>query len=315
MQLPDEAVTYHYQGLLVAPTEDWVPATEMRHQHFLPPGRLKDVTARVMNAKTQVATERGLTTVPAELQPLDAGFIDLPQNLLDEHRRRGDGSPLGQVLSRAARLREDAERVIVLGAGGAYLGARSLFDALKSAYHNELPAETRLGVPRIYFEGNNVDNDAFQELIDLLQVTCVDPAIREERWAVVVVSKTGENLETSAAYRVLKREAVEYYGSKSEMLKELFVPVTGPNGKLRELARAQGFDDDDILTIPENVGGRFSVFTPAGLLPAAVMGLDVRAMLLGAAAMTKRFLEEPFERNPALQFAAVNYLMTQTCQK
>ena len=75
--------------------------------------------------------------------------------------------------------------------------------------------------------------------------------------------------------------------------------------------RGRGFADDDILTIPDDVGGRFCVFTPVGLLPAAVMGLDVRALLLGAAAMTQRFLEEPFERNPVLQYAAVNYLMTE----
>src|SRR5205823_8143564 len=91
----------------------------------------------------------------------------------------------------------------------------------------------------------------------------------------------------------------------------LIVPVTGATGKLRELVLADGYKDEDILTIPENVGGRYSVFTPAGLLPAAVMGLDTQAMLLGAAAMTRRFLDEPFERNPVLQYATVNYLMTQ----
>jgi glucose-6-phosphate isomerase len=70
-----------------------------------------------------------------------------------------------------------------------------------------------------------------------------------------------------------------------------------------------------VLTIPDNVGGRFAVFSPAGLLPAALMGLDVRALLLGAAAMTKRFLEEPFERNPILQLAGVNYLMAEEVHK
>ena len=74
---------------------------------------------------------------------------------------------------------------------------------------------------------------------------------------------------------------------------------------------AQGFTDADILTVPDNVGCRFGVFTAAGLLPAAILGLDVRALLLGAAAMTKRFLEEPFERNPVLQFAAVNHLLAE----
>ena len=77
----------------------------------------------------------------------------------------------------------------------------------------------------------------------------------------------------------------------------------------------EGYDDDEILNVPEKVGGRFSVFSSAGLLPAAVMGLDVRALLLGAATMTRRFLEEGFDRNPVLQYAAVNYLMSEEVGK
>jgi glucose-6-phosphate isomerase len=315
MQLPDEAIAYHYQGLLVVPTEVWVPATELRHQHFLPAARLKDLVPRVMQAKTQVYSERELTAVPAELKPLDAGFIDLPQKLLDEHRRRAEASLLGRILARAQRLREDADRVVVLDGGGSHAGARALFEALRSHHHNELPPETRLGVPRVYFEGDGLDSDAFQELLDLLQVACVDPAMREERWGTIVVSRVGDALETAVALRALRREAVEFYGHRSEMHKRLFVPVTGAAGRMRDLVRAEGYADDEVFVLPDNVGGRCSVFTAAGLLPAAVMGLDVRGLLLGAAAMTKRFLEEPFERNPVLQYAAVNYLMTTTCQK
>jgi glucose-6-phosphate isomerase len=310
MQLPDEAITYNYQSLLVTPVEEWSLGAEMRGRHFLPPGRLKDFTPRLLQVRSQVAAERELRQPPPEMLPLDAGFIDLPQQTLDQHRRQGDASTLGRVLAQGARLREQADRVVVLGVGGSGTGARALFDALRSAYHNELPPEVRLGVPRIYFEGDNADNDALQDLLDLLENTCVDPAIREERWAVLVISKSGGTLETAAAYRVLRRSASDYYTSdRAERLKELFRVVTGPAGKLRDLARAEGRKDEEVLTIPDNVGGRYSVFTPAGLLPAAVMGLDVRALLLGAAAMTKRFLEEPFERNPVLQYAGVNYLL------
>jgi glucose-6-phosphate isomerase len=315
MQLPDEAVSYQYQSLLVPATEDWVPVAELRTEHYLPPGRLKDLTPRLLQARTQVATERDLTQVPPELQPLDAGFIDLPQKTLDEHRRKGDTSVLGRVLSHATRLRDECDRIVLLGIGGSYLGARALFEALKSAYHNELTPEARLGVPRIYFEGNNLDNDALQELLELFEVACVDPELRNERWGSIISSKSGDTLETSVAYRVLRRSAVEYYGGRSEWLQKLFVPVTGATGKFRDLARAEGFSDNDMFTIPDNVGGRYSVFTPVGLLPAAVMGLDVRALLLGAATMTKRFLEEPFERNPVLQYAGVSYLVSETIGK
>lgn len=311
MQLPDESITYQYQSLLVPAVEEWTPAAELQARQLLPAARLKDLLPRLEKVRSQVTTERELQPVPPELQPLDAGFIDLPQKTLDEHRRKGDASVLGRVLALGKRLRDEVDRVVLLGIGGSYLGARALFEALRSTYHNELPPESRMGVPRIYFEGNNVDNDSFQDLLDLLQNTCVDPELRDERWGVVVISKSGETLETAAAYRVLRREADEYYGSGSERRRRLIVPVTGASGKLRELCKAEQYSDTDILTIPDNVGGRYSVLTPVGLLPAAIMGLDVRALLLGAATMTKRFLDEPFERNPVLQYAGVNYLLAE----
>jgi glucose-6-phosphate isomerase len=315
MQLPDEAISYSYQGLLLPAAEAWTPAAELRQQNYLAPSSLRDLMTRLMQVRSQVATERELRQVPPELQPLDAGFIDLPQKTLDQYRKQPDSSVLGRVLAQSAKLREQTDRVVILGIGGSYLGARALFEALKSGYHNELPPEKRLGTPRIYFEGNNVDNDALQDLLDLLQTACVDPELREERWGVIVISKSGGTMETAAAWRVFQREAAEFYGLHSERLRELFVPVTGADGKLCNLCKALGYKDEDILTIPDNVGGRYSIFTPVGLLPAAVMGLDVRAVLLGAAAMTRRFLEEPFERNPVLQYAAINYLMNVQCGK
>ncbi len=315
MQLPDEAISYNYQGVLLPTKEDWSPVAEIRQRHYLAPSRLRDLAEPLIKVRSQVVTERELQQVPPELQPLDAGFVDLPQKVLDEHRRRGESSVLGRTFSLANRLREQVDRVVVLGIGGSYLGARALFDGLKSSYHNELPVGDRLGTPRIYFEGNNVDNDALQDLLDLFEKTCVDPEIGGERWGVIVISKSGGTLETAAAYRIFRREAAKYYGTRSERLRELFVPVTGATGKLRALCKADGFADDDILPIPDNVGGRYSVFSAVGLLPAAVMGLDVRALLLGASAMTRRFLEEPFERNPVLQYAAVNYLMTEEIGK
>jgi glucose-6-phosphate isomerase len=315
MELPDEAITYSYQNLLVPAGEEWTAAAEARAANFLQPARLKELAPRLIQCRSQVATEREARQAPEGAGPLEAGFIDLPQNLLDGHRRKGDASDLGKVIELANRLKEDADRVVFLGVGGSYLGARALFEGLRSAHHNELPPETRLGVPRIYFEGNNADNDALQDLLDLLQITCVDPERREERWAVVCTSKSGTTLEPAVALRVFRREATEYYGLRSEWLTRLFVAVTGPASQLRELFKAHGHGDDDVLTIPDNVGGRYSVFTPAGLLPAAVMGLDVRALLLGAASMTKRFLEEPFERNPVLQYAAVNFLMAEELRK
>ncbi|MBI3823750.1 MAG: glucose-6-phosphate isomerase [Planctomycetes bacterium] len=307
MQLPDEAIAYDYKNLLVQP-EDWTPAAELRAQHFLSPEALQELTARVLQVRSQVATDRELKQIPPKMQPLQAGFINLPQNMLDQHKRQGDTSTLGRVLQLAARLRDEVDRFVVLGIGGSYMGARALFEAMRSSVHNDLPAKDRAGTPRIYFEGNNADNDTLHELFDMLSITCVDPEQRDERWGVTVISKGGDTLETAAAYRAIRREMIEYYGH-SAYTKSLLVPITGESGKLRALGTADGIPEENFLPIPDDIGGRFSVFTPVGLLPAAVMGLDVRAMLLGAAAMTRRFLEARFENNPVLQYAAVNYLM------
>lgn len=315
MQLPDENIEYDFKRLLAPNPEPWTPLVELQSQHFLSPDRLEPMRALLNAVRGRVAAERELQNPPTDLLPLQAGFIDLPQKLLDNYRRKGENSDLGKINRLAARLKENCDRVIILGIGGSYLGAKALFDALCHTYHNELPTKMRMGKPRIYFEGNNVDNDALQDLLELIENTCVEPDLAEERWGVVVISKSGGTLETATAYRTVRAEAAKYYGAKSDWLKKLIVPITGPKGKLRDMAKAEGIPDEDILTIPDDIGGRFSVFTPVGLLPAAAMGLDVRALLLGAAAMTKRFLEEPFDRNPVLQYAAVNHLMTTELKK
>jgi glucose-6-phosphate isomerase len=315
MQLPDEAITYHYTGALNSQGEEWSPAAELRTQNLLPPNKLREIAPRIMQVRSQVATERELSSPPADLQPLHAGFIDLPQKLLDQHRRVGESSTLGRILKIAGRLREEVDRVVVLGIGGSHMGARALFEALRSAYHNDLPARDRPGCPRIFFEGNSADNDSLSDLLQMLQITCVDPDLREERWGAIVISKSGGTLETAVAYRAVRRELAEYYGNHSPKTKNLVIPITGETGKLRALCRADGYPDENVLTVPDDVGGRFSVFSPVGLLPAAAMNLDVRALLLGAAAMTRRFLDEPFDRNPVLQYAAVNYLLYTECKK
>jgi len=315
MQLPDESIEFNYQGLLSAPPDAWTPLAELQSANFLSPESLEAVKQSLVSVRMQVASERDMTAPPPKLKPLDSGFIDLPQKLLDQHRRKGEASELGRIMALSQQMRDDVDRVVVLGIGGSYLGARALFDSLCHTFHNEMPSRMRMGRPRIYFEGNGIDNDALQDLLDLLENNCVDPELREERWGCVVISKSGGTLETAAAYRIIRGELARYYGSSQEELRKRIIPITGQAGKLRDLCKADGYKDEDVLNIPDNIGGRYSVFTAAGLAPAAIMGLDVRALLLGAAAMTRRFLEEPFERNPVLQYAAVNYLMAEEAGK
>lgn len=315
MQLADEAIEYVYQNALAASAETWTPLAELQARHLLARHRLQQLHPSLNQIRGQIASEREIVEPKPDQAPVQAGFIDLPFRLLESHRRKGETSELGRAMALAGRLREEVDRVVLLGIGGSQLGPRALFEALLPTYHNESPSQSRMGKPRIYFEGDGLDNDSLQDLLDMLEISCVDPDLRDERWAVIAISKSGETLETAAALRIFRAEAARFYGSHSPRRRRLILPVTGTKSPMRELCKADGYSDDDILTIPDNVGGRFSVFSPAGLLPAAVMGLDIRALLLGAVAMTKRFLEEPFERNPVLQFAAVNFLMTEEMHK
>lgn len=311
MQLQDETIEYHFQGSMAPPVEAWTPLAELQAQHLLQAARLRALIPQLQQVRSQIAGERELTESTSDGRPLESGFIDYPQKTLEQLRRSNAASELGQIMAAAERLRKQADRVVVVGPGGSLAGARAIFGALSHRHHNELPPKSRMGAPRLYFAGQDADTDATQELLDLLETSCVDPELVEERWGLVVMNRTGDALEASTAYRLFRSEAARYYGAKNGELRPFIVPIAGNKGKFRELLSAEGFADSEILTIPENVGCKFSVFTAAGLLPAALLGLDVRALLLGAQAMTRRFLEEPFERNPVLQFAAVNALLAE----
>src|SRR5262245_16286779 len=109
MQLPDELVEYHFHGLS-APPEAWTPLAELQAQHLPAPARLRGLLPLLQQVRSQIAAERELTNPPPEARPLEAGFIDLPQRTLDQHRRKGEDSDLGRVLALAQRLREQADR-------------------------------------------------------------------------------------------------------------------------------------------------------------------------------------------------------------
>jgi len=238
--------------------------------------------------------------VPKAKQPLDAGFIPLPADLLADHERDPQQSLLGQIIDAGAFLRQSVDRLVVLGIGGSYMGARALFEALCDPYHNELPANQRPG-PRLYFEGNNVDSDAIDSLRSLLSAGSKEnPA---DRWAIVVISKSGGTLETAAAFRLFLESIESFYGG-ADAARELVIPVTGETGsKLRKLAEAKGHPR--IFPVPEGVGGRFSVLSAVGLLPAACLGIDVGALLRGAADATERFRTQPVGENAVLDYVAV----------
>lgn len=237
--------------------------------------------------------------VPAAKQPLDAGFHLLPNRLLDELAAEGDKSELARLQATADRLAELVDRVVVLGIGGSYMGARALLEACCHPYYNQVAPSLRNGRPKVYFEGNNVDNDAAQGLLDVLGSQTND-------WGIVVISKSGGTLETAAAFRIFLRELAASIGG-SEELGNYVVPVTGTSGKLFDLAQAIGCPE--MFPVPDGVGGRFSVLSAVGLLPAAIMGLDIEALLTGAAEMNEHFASAAFADNLVLRYVAAAHAM------
>ncbi|MBL4884729.1 MAG: glucose-6-phosphate isomerase, partial [Planctomycetaceae bacterium] len=204
-----------------------------------------ELTGPLKSARQEVFADVDLFNsggnVPTEKQPLDAGFIEYPRRLLDEYDSKGAASLLGQILESGQTLREELDRLVVLGIGGSYMGMRALFEGLCDPYHNELPRDLRGDIPRLYFEGNNVDNDATQSLLKLLKTQCKDISDFEQRWGVVVISKSGGTLETALAFRLFRDALEKYYGSDSRESTRYVVPVTGETGKLRDFSNERGY--------------------------------------------------------------------------
>lgn len=240
-------------------------------------------------------------------ESLDPAFIDLPDRLLADYNAKRPESELFAILQTARRLRDAVDRVVVLGIGGSYMGTRALFEACCHPFHNELPRGERGGRPRLSFEGFNMDNDSAQGLLDLVAPHGMprgDDLL--DRWAALVVSKSGGTLETAVATRLFLATLLDAVGGDVKRLAEVVVPVTGKTGRLADLAKAIGCPE--VFDIPDGVGGRFSVFTAVGLLPASIVGIDVVRLLEGAAAMNRRFREAPVADNPVLQYVGVCHL-------
>jgi len=290
---PLEPISYDYQGLIAAkgspPIVRHTGLTEADLRWLQP--RLESVRREVFD---ELAFFNRGGTPPEDMMPLQPGFIDFPEKLLSEDRPL-----LEQTLAAADALAREVDRVVILGIGGSYMGARALFEACCHPYHNELSRQHRGGRPRIYFAGDNLDNDAAQGLLDLLE--------GNDDWGIVVISKSGETLETAVAFRIFFDMLRKSCREDAEKIRRRLIVITGKSGRLRKLAGALGCDT--VLPVPEGVGGRFSVLSPVGLLPAAVMGLDISHLLEGAAAINQRFRSAQPLENPVLAYAGLSWLM------
>lgn len=245
---------------------------------------------------------------PDSKQPLDAGFYLMPERLLSEYEADREQSELGRILASTKKLMSEVDKVVVLGIGGSYMGARALMDSCCQPYFNELSRGDRGSRPRIYFEGNNVDNDASQGLMHLLGAHKDQPANGvDDSWGLVVISKSGGTLETASAFRQYLAALEKSCGNDANKVKERVIPVTGASGKLHSFATELGCPE--IFPVPDGVGGRFSILSAVGLVPAALMGINVMKLLAGAAAMNEHFRTAKAAENIVLQYTAVNHLM------
>lgn len=208
------------------------------------------------------------------------GWLDLPSET--------DETLLSRIEGVARRWQNGIDVVVIIGIGGSYLGSKAALDAL--THHFDLYLE-KSSSPKIVFAGQNLSEDYLSELMELLSAKSA---------AAVVISKSGTTTEPAVAFRIIKQHFEEKYG-KEESARRIVAVTDESRGALRKLSEMEGYET---FIIPDNVGGRFSVLTPVGLIPVAVAGYDIRAMLEGARDMQKRSSEHS-ENNPAVAYAAI----------
>lgn len=209
------------------------------------------------------------------------GWMHLPSSITESH--------LSDIEQTAKVLQENCEVVVVIGIGGSYLGAKAVIEALSDSF-DWLQKERK--TPVIVYAGQNIGEDYLYELQTLL---------KDKKFGIISISKSGTTTEPAIAFRLLKTQLEEQQGK--EVAQKLIVAITDKSrGALRTLATQEGYKT---FVIEDNIGGRFSVLSPVGLLPIAVAGYDVRKLVNGAAEMENVCgLNTPFDENPAAIYAA-----------
>ncbi|HLO58240.1 MAG TPA: glucose-6-phosphate isomerase [Bacteroidales bacterium] len=220
------------------------------------------------------------------------GWVNLPSSISD--------ADLKDIEKTCAKIRKKVEAVVVIGIGGSYLGTRAVSEALSPVFFH-LKASRKN--PVLLYAGHNIGEDYLNELMDLLN---------DMKYAIVVISKSGTTTEPAIAFRILKNHLEKKEGK--EAAKELIIAITdAKKGALRTTATQEGYKT---YVIPDDVGGRYSVLTPVGLVPLALGGVDIRALVKGAADMEKLTASSvEFAKNPACIYAAARYMLYRSGKK
>ncbi len=215
------------------------------------------------------------------------GWIDLPVDY--------DKEEFDRIQKAAAKIQSDSEVLLVIGIGGSYLGARAATTFLRHSFYNSVSKEIRK-TPEIYFCGNNISSNYMNHLKEV---------IGDRDFSINIISKSGTTTEPAIAFRVFKKLLNEKYGKK-EAAKRIYATTDKARGALKSLATEEGYES---FVVPDDVGGRFSVLTAVGLLPIAASGADITKLMEGAASMRNYCLNNSYEENDAVLYAAVRNIL------
>ncbi len=215
------------------------------------------------------------------------GWIDLPKNY--------DKDEFARVKKAAEKIQNDSDVLVVIGIGGSYLGARAAIDFLNHTFYNVLPKEQRQ-TPQILFAGNSISSTYLADLIEL---------IGDRDFSINVISKSGTTTEPAIAFRVFKEMLIKKYG-ETEANKRIYATTDRQKGAVKVEADEANWET---FVIPDDVGGRFTVLTPVGLLPIAVSGADIDALMQGAADARMEYTDPELSKNEAYQYAAMRNIL------
>ena len=214
------------------------------------------------------------------------GWVDLPVGY--------DKEEFSRIKSAAEKIKRSCDVFVVIGIGGSYLGARAAIEFVKSPLYNNL---NRDGTPEIYFAGNSISPSALAELISICKGKDV---------CINVISKSGTTTEPAVTFRVFRKLLEEKYKDEEAVRERIFVTTDRQRGKLKEFSDKKGYQT---FVVPDDIGGRYSVLTAVGLLPIAVAGIDIDAMMAGAAAARKELLTDDPADSAAVRYAVLRNIL------
>lgn len=248
----------------------------------------KDLVANDLEQQIEIRAQQALEHINKKdyLGNNFLGWVDLPQTISEDL--------IEDINLCADRIRRKCEIFVVIGIGGSYLGSRMVIDSLKHNFDTLLPKCNR---PIILYAGNTLSEDYIKDLLDILD---------KKEYCLCVISKSGTTLESAISFRILREHLEKKYGISNS--KERIIAITDQSkGLLKEISIEQGYKT---YTIPDNVGGRYSVLTPVGLLPIAVSGFDIKELISGARDMANKLLSDyDIKTNIAIKYAVARNIL------